>query len=59
MVQHNIDGDIHELIVHHGVNKKFSNFLVEVGKVMAEDLSFRFEVQHADSKVISIRITEI
>lgn len=58
MVQHNVDGDIHNLIVHHGVSKKFSKFLAEVGKVMADDLSFKFQVISADSKVLSVRIEE-
>jgi hypothetical protein len=59
MVQHNIIGDTHELIVHHGVSKKFSTFLAEVGKVMAEDLSFRFKVLHADSKILSAKIEQV
>ena len=53
MVQHNINGDTHELIVHHGVSKKFSTFLSYVGKAMADDLSFKFHVRTADSKVMS------
>jgi len=59
MVQHNINGDTHELVVHHGVSKKFSQFLADVGKVMADDLSFKFEVTNADSKIFSARIEEI
>jgi len=59
MIQHNINGDTHELIVHHGISKKFSTFLAEVGQVMAEDLSFRYEVLNADSKIISARIKPI
>lgn len=59
MVQHNINGDTHELIVHHGVSKKFSTFLAEVGKVIADDLSFKFQVRSADSKILSARIEAI
>ncbi len=59
MIQHNINGDIHELIVHHGISKKFSTFLAEVGKAMAEDLSFRYKVLNADSKIISAIIEPI
>lgn len=59
MVEHTIKGDTHELIVHHRVSKKFSNFLAEVGRVMADDLSFKFEILSADSKVLAIRIEEV
>jgi hypothetical protein len=59
MVQHNINGDIHELIVHHGVSKKFSTFLASVGRTMAEDLSFKYQVQSADSRILSVRIEEV
>ncbi len=59
MVQHNINSDVHEFIVHHGVSKKFSNFLAAVGKVMAEDLEFKYDVVNADSKVLTVRIEEV
>ncbi|MFQ5941718.1 MAG: hypothetical protein ACE5KA_08490 [Nitrososphaerales archaeon] len=56
MVQHNIKGDVHEMIVHHGVSKKFSTFLSEVGRSMAEDLSFSYKVINADSRILSVKI---
>ncbi len=56
-VQHNIDGNTHEFIIRHNVNKKFSSFLAEVARVMGEDLSLNLSVD-VDSKIISIRIKE-
>ena len=59
MVQHNITRDTHDLIVYHNVNERFSRFLAEATKTMAEDLSLNLEVVLADSKILSIRIKEI
>ena len=58
MVQHNINGDVHELLVYHGVNKQFSQFLAEGIKAMAEDLSFEVNIMTADSKILAVRIKE-
>ena len=59
MVQHNITRDIHDLIIYHNVNERFSKFLAEAAKAMADDLSVNLEVVLADSKILSIRIKEI
>jgi hypothetical protein len=58
MVQHNISRDAHDFVIYHSVNKKFSSFLGEALKAMAEDLSFKAEVLVADSKILSARIME-
>jgi hypothetical protein len=57
-VQHTVNGDAHEFVLRHNVSKKFSHFLGEGGKAMAESLSFRFKVLHEDSRILSIRIQE-
>jgi hypothetical protein len=59
MVQHNIKGSVHDLIVHHGVNEKFSLFLSEVGRVLGETHSFRYNVRSADAKVLSATLEQI
>ena len=56
MVQHNNSGDNHEMIVYHDVNEKFSKFLGEVLKAMAEELSFKSEVLDAGAKILHVRI---
>ena len=58
MLQHNISGTTHDLMLHHNVNKKFSYFLGEGGKAMADDLDFKFSVTNADSRILSVRIDE-
>ena len=59
MVQHQINGDAHDFILHHNVNKKFSNFLAEVAKAMADDLSLKIWIQNADSRLLFISFREI
>lgn len=58
MVQHTIRGSAHDFILYHNVNKRFSQFLAEVGKIMAEDLSIKLDVTSVDSRILSIRIEE-
>ncbi len=58
MVPHNINGTVHDFVVYHMMNKKFSNFLAGGGKAMAQDLSFKMEIMNADSKILSLKIEE-
>jgi hypothetical protein len=58
MVQHSMHDGTHEFVLHHDVNMKFSRFLIEVGKSMAEDLSFEFEVLSVTPTILSARIRE-
>ncbi|MFY3741269.1 MAG: hypothetical protein HMLIMOIP_001723 [Candidatus Nitrosomirales archaeon] len=58
MVQHSNGGNYHDLILYHDVNEKFSRFLCESLRVMAEDLSFKADILNADSKILRIRIGE-
>jgi hypothetical protein len=57
-VQHNMNGESHEFILYHGVNEKFSRFLSEIAKSMADDFSCKLRVLNMDSKIISISIEE-
>ncbi len=59
MVPHNINGTVHDFVVYHMVNKKFSKFLAEGTEEMAEDLSFKMEIMNSDSKIWSFKIEEI
>jgi hypothetical protein len=56
MVHHLVNGENHDFVLRHNVSEKFSSFLAEVGRVMAEDLSIHYEVRVADSKILSVRI---
>lgn len=59
MVQHKISGGMHDLIVFHNVNEKFSEFLVHAAKVMADDLSIKLQILNSDSSILALRIEEI
>lgn len=58
-VQHRVEGDTHELTIHHGVSKKFSNFMAEGTKAMAEELGFKITIKSADTNLVSMAIQEI
>ncbi len=59
MVQHDIVGSSHDFVVYHNVSKRFSEFLPEVGRAMAKDLSIKPHVLNLDAKILSLRIEEI
>lgn len=56
MVQRSNGGEYHDLILYHDVNEKFSKFLCESLRAMAEDLSFKTQILNADSRILRIRI---
>lgn len=59
MVQHEINDGTHDIILHHNVNRKFSDFLANVVKAMAKDLHLKLTLQDVDRSVIFISIKEI
>ncbi len=59
MVRHDTNGEVHNFVVHHNVSKKFSKFLAEAAKSMAEDLSLHMAIHNADRDVLSISFREI
>ncbi|MFQ5941868.1 MAG: hypothetical protein ACE5KA_09255 [Nitrososphaerales archaeon] len=59
MVQHEINGRTHDIILHHNVNSKFSDFLAQVARAMAKDLHLKLTVQEVDRNVLFISIKEI
>jgi hypothetical protein len=56
MVKHNTSENAHEIIVHHAISRKFSNYLANVANAMADELSLGLVITHCDPRILGIRI---
>jgi len=57
-LRHEINGTKHDLTLHHGLNKKFSQYLAAVLEAMAEDLDLKLIVKNADKTILCVEIDE-
>lgn len=55
-VQHQVNGESHDLLVHHRISEKFSRFLAEGAKAMADDLHFDLTIKHIDKNMLCLSI---
>lgn len=57
-VRHITNNNHHSLIIHHGIGEKFSKFLAETHKVLADELSFKITVTNLDMNMICFDIED-
>ncbi len=43
---------VYSINIVHGIGKNFSKFLIETHQVLADDLSLKFNVEHADTNMV-------
>ncbi|MGI0057135.1 MAG: hypothetical protein ACREAK_07145 [Nitrosarchaeum sp.] len=58
-VKHSKENNIHNLNIHHGINEKFSQFLVYDHQKMANDLSLKLTVINTDKNMVCLSFQEI
>ena len=58
LVKHIIHNDVHDFNIHHGISKNFSQFLAAVHQKLADDLSYKFEINNIDKNMLCMRISE-
>jgi hypothetical protein len=56
MLEHKTSGTKHDLILHHGISKKFSDFIGDVVEAMAKDLDFKVDVHNSDRNILFLSI---
>lgn len=57
-IKHDIDHQIHQITIFHGINENFSSFLSYVHEAMAENLSFSLKITSLDCNMLSMEIKE-
>ncbi len=58
-VKHFVEGNKHNLNIHHGICKNFSMFLAFTHKKMCEDLSLKFSLNNLDSNMVCLEIEKV
>lgn len=57
-VKHTVGNPSHTLNMHHGVNAKFSHFLAESHKTLADELTIKLDVTNIDSNTICMKFSD-
>ena len=59
MVNHRIaSNEVHIITIHHGINQKFSYFLAEIFKAIAEEYNIIFRILNSQPKILSFSLQE-
>ena len=58
VVKHSNHDGVHDFNIHHGISKNFSQFLGLVHQRLANDLSYKFEINNLDKNMVCMHFSE-
>ena len=57
-VKHVIANPSHTLNIHHGINKKFSQFLAESHQTLADEMSLKLDITNIDVNTVCMKFSD-
>ena len=58
LVNHSNHNGVHNFNIHHGIGKNFSQFLAAVHQKLANELSYKFEINNLDKNMLCMHFSE-